>query len=87
MMEPAHDEAREVSQAAGATKRSGFVKVQFTVDRATVDKLQESKRLCGDSSLAQTFRRAAAVFIDKMRHDGYEIIFKRGDEVFKLVLP
>lgn len=64
-------------------------KVQFTVDKRTVDKLERSRDLNSDSSLAQTFRRSAAMleFIDRMRHEGFEVLVKKGDEVYKIFIP
>lgn len=64
-------------------------KVQFTVDKETVEKLELSKSLNGDPSLAQTFRRAAALtaFIDKMRKDGFDILVTKGDEIYKIFIP
>jgi len=79
--------------ASHALKQTGDLpdlrKVQFTVDQATVDKLEESRRLHSDSSLAQTFRRAVALqhFIDKTTRDGYEVLVRKGDDVYKLFIP
>lgn len=101
-MEAQHDRAREENSTplmlgrspddAGREKRRAtqkLRKVQFTVDEETIDKLELSKELNNDSSLVQSFRRAAAMaaFFDKMRKDGYEVLVKKGDDVYKIFIP
>lgn len=64
-------------------------KVQFTVDEDTVQKLQNVKSMNHDPSLAQSFRRATALaeFFGKLTKDGYEVLVKKGDDTFKILMP
>jgi len=64
-------------------------KLQFTVDAKTVENLEESRRINQDSSLAQAFRRATAFshLLDIKRAEGYEVLLKKGDEIYKLFIP
>jgi hypothetical protein len=64
-------------------------KIQFTVDEETVNKLTRAKDITKDSSLAQTFRRAVVLFyfVTTKQHDGFEVLLKKNDEIYKVFIP
>ena len=63
--------------------------VQFTVDGDTIEKLEYSQYIHGDTSLAQTFRRAAATlnFFDRSHSDGFLILVRKHDDTYIVSFP
>ncbi|MBI1818672.1 MAG: hypothetical protein HYR72_27120 [Deltaproteobacteria bacterium] len=83
----AHDQNAD-PKPSGRRKRLKVAmrKLQLVVDEGTADKAEEIMDLNNFTTLAQSFRRAAevTVFVDRKRKEGYEVIVKKGDEIYKL---